>query len=74
MPTVEEIAEGMYKMVKSAEGMKKLKPMDLTKGMIESLGAEKKDCKLAIRSLVDSGRLVYSYFGGSFLEIPKEEK
>jgi hypothetical protein len=31
--TVEEIADAMYSMVKDAFGVKKLKPMDLTKAM-----------------------------------------
>ena len=33
----------------------------------------KKDCKLAIRELMDSGRTVYSYFGGSYVTLPKKE-
>jgi len=73
MPTVEEIADAIYKMVKGAEGQKKLKPTDLTKAMVEAYSIDKKTVKLAIRSLVDSGRLVYTYFGESYLEIPKEE-
>ncbi|MCP4724060.1 MAG: hypothetical protein GY863_03440 [bacterium] len=72
MPSVDEIADGMYKMVKDATGQKKLKPGDLQKAMMEAYGVDKKTCKLAIRALVDNGRLVYSYFGGSFLEIPTE--
>ena len=73
MPSVEEIADAMYKMVADAQGQKKLKPMDLTKAMIEMYDVDKKTCKSAIRELVDNGRLVYSYFGGSFLEVPKAE-
>jgi hypothetical protein len=30
-------------------------------------------CKAAIRTLMDSGRCVYTYFGGSFIELPPEE-
>ncbi len=70
--TVEEIADDMYKMAADAQGQKKLKPTDYTKAMVEMHGVDKKMCKLAIRSLVDNGRLVYSYFGGSFLEVPTE--
>jgi len=73
MPTMEEIADTIYKMVKDAEGQKKLKPTDITKTVMEAYGTDKKTVKLAIRSLVDSGRLVYTYFGESYLEIPKEE-
>ena len=73
--TVEEIAEAMYKLVEEATGLKKLKPMDLTKSMLQLYGDEvdKKMCKAAIRQLVDSGRCVYTYFGGSYLELPRDE-
>ena len=74
--TAEEIADAMYKMVKDAQGQKKLKPMDLTKAMVqlyESEGVDKKMCKEAIKVLINSGRCVYTYFGGSFIEIPHKE-
>ena len=73
--TVEEIAEAMYTMVKDAQGVKKLKPTDLSKAMVELYGDEvdKKMCKGAIKQLVNSGRCVYTYFGGSFIEIPHRE-
>jgi len=73
MPTMEEIADTIYKMVKDAEGQKKLKPTYITRTVMEAYGTDKKTVKLAIRNLVDSGRLVYTYFGESYLEIPKEE-
>lgn len=71
----DEIADAMFNMVKDAMGKKKLKPMDLSKAMIELFGDEvdKKLCKLAIRQLIDSGRCVYTYFGGSFIELPHKE-
>jgi hypothetical protein len=73
--TKEEIAEAMYTIVKDAFGVKKLKPMDLTKAMIELYGDEvdKKICKAAIKDLINSGRCVYTYFGGSYIEIPHKE-
>lgn len=73
--TAEEIAEAMYKLVEDAFGMKKLKPTDLIKAMIQIYGEEvdKKICKEAIKLLVNSGRCVYTYFGGSFIEIPHKE-
>jgi len=73
--TVDEIADAMHKMVEDAQGMKKLKPMDLTKAMVQLFGDEvdKKLCKKAIKQLVDSGTCVYTYFGGSFIEIPHKE-
>ena len=73
--TVDEIADAMQKMVEDAQGMKKLKPMDLTKAMVQLFGDEvdKKLCKKAIKELVDTGRCVYTYFGGSFIEVPRKE-
>ena len=73
--TVDEIADAMYKLVEEAQGMKKLKPMDLTKAMAQLFGDEvdKKLCKKAIKQLVDSGKCVYTYFGGRFIEIPRKE-
>ncbi|MBI4668528.1 MAG: hypothetical protein HY747_04980 [Elusimicrobia bacterium] len=73
--TVDEVAEAMFNMVKDAAGQKKLKAMDLTKAMNELFAGEvdKKLCKDAIRKLVESGRCVYTYFGGSYIEIPHRE-
>jgi hypothetical protein len=73
--TVDEVADAMYNMVKEAYGVKKFKPMDLTKAMRQMFGddVDKKTCKLAIKQLVDTGRCVYTYFGGSFIEIPHRE-
>lgn len=73
--TVEEIADAMYQMIKDATGQKKLKPMDLTKAMRGLYGDEvdKPTCKAAIKQLIDSGRCVYTYFGGSFIELPHKE-
>jgi hypothetical protein len=73
--SVDEIADAMFKMVKDAFGVKKLKPMDLTKTMMQMFEGEvdKKTCKEAIKQLIDSGRCVYTYFGGSYIEIPHKE-
>jgi hypothetical protein len=73
--TTDEIADAMFKMVKEAHGLKKLKAMDLTKAMIQLFGDEvdKKQCKVAIKELINSGKCVYTYFGGSYIEIPHKE-
>ena len=73
---VGDLAEAMHKLVQRDFGQKKYKPMDLHKQMIEYYGEDRVDgasCKAAIKVLVDAGRLVYTYFGGTFLEIPHEE-
>jgi len=71
--TTEQLADAMYEMIKEAMGMKKYKAMDLEKAMKERFGVDKQACKAAIRTLMDSGRCVYTYFGGSYIEIPHKE-
>jgi len=73
--TVDEVADQMYKMVADSQGQKKLKPGDLTKAVKEVYGdkVDRKLCKDAIRSLIESGRCVYTYFGGSYIELPHRE-
>ena len=72
----EVVADAMFALVSQYQGKKKFKAGDLTKEMIAKFGedqCDKKLCKLAIRQLMDSGRCVYTYFGGSYVEIPHEE-
>lgn len=73
--SVEEVAEAMYNLIKDAAGQKKYKAMDLQKAMRELYGKEvdKKLCKSAIKNLIDSGKCVYTYFGGSYIELPHKE-
>ncbi len=74
--SVEELADTMYKLVKEYAGKRKLKAQDLVKEVITKYGADrvsKDDGKEAIRLLIDSGRCVYTYFGGSFVELPPKE-
>jgi hypothetical protein len=74
--TTEQVADAMYEMVAEYQGKKKFKASDLTKAMIEKFGeneVDKKLCKAAIRTLMDSGRCIYTYFGGSYIELPPKE-
>jgi hypothetical protein len=73
--TIEQVADAMFDLVKECEGKKNLKAGDLTKTMIAKFGGnvDKTFCKQAIRTLMDSGRCVYSYFGGSYITLPKIE-
>lgn len=73
---VNQVADAMFEMVKEYAGKKKFKAGDLVKAMIEKFGeaeCDKQLCKAAIRALMDSGRCVYTYFGGSFIELPQKE-
>jgi hypothetical protein len=70
---VETLAEDMFQLVAECAGKKNLKAGDLTKAMIAKYGEQvcsKENCKKAIRILIDSGRCVYSYLGGSFIQLP----
>jgi hypothetical protein len=70
---IETLAEEMYQMVAEYAGKKNLKALDLTKAMIAKHGegaCDKEDCKKAIRLLIDSSRCVYSYLGGSYIQLP----
>jgi hypothetical protein len=71
----QQVADAMFEIVKEYQGKKKFKAGDLIKAMIEKFGeaeCDKKVCKAAIRTLMDSGRCVYTYFGGSFIELPPD--
>lgn len=71
--SVETVAEAMYNMVKESTGKKKFKPMDLVKAMREEFGCDKKLCKEALKTLIESQRVVYTYFGASYVELPHVE-
>ncbi len=73
---IETVADEMFAMVTEYQGKKNLKAGDLTKAMIAKFGdaeCTKDDCKLAIRLLMDSGRCIYTYFGGSYITLPHKE-
>ncbi len=74
--TIEELADSMYKLVEEYAGKKKFKAQDLVKDVIQKYGEDmvsKSDGKQAIHLLIESGRCVYTYFGGSFVELPPKE-
>jgi len=74
--TTESLADEMFAMVSQYAGKRNLKAGDLTKEMIarhSESNCSKEDCKLAIRLLMDSGRCVYSYLGGSYITLPPKE-
>lgn len=71
--TEQQVADAMFELVKSTKGKRDLKPMDVTKAMIEQFGDEvdKSMCKKALRTLIDSGKLTYKYAGGSYVTLPE---
>jgi len=75
--STEELAEAMYHMVQESAGSRRLRPTDLTKAMIERFGPERctrERCKEALRRLVDSERCVYTFYDGSYVELPSQEE
>jgi hypothetical protein len=70
--TVDQVADAMYELVASTKGKRDLKPMDVTKQMIEQFGGnvDKAMCKQALRKLIDTGKLTYKYAGGSYVTLP----
>ncbi len=71
--TVEMVAEEMFQLATECMGKKNLKAGDLTKHCMAKFGEEscsKDMCKQAIRQLIDSERCVYSYMGGSYIQLP----
>jgi len=74
--SIESLAEEMYQLVAECAGKKNLKAGDLTREMITRHSVapcSKDDCKKAIRILIDSGRCIYSYLGGSYIQLPPKE-
>jgi hypothetical protein len=73
--SVEQVADSMYALVKECHGKRQLKPLDLTKSMIEKFGegCDKTMCKEAIKLLIEDDRCVYSYVGGSYIVLPPEK-
>jgi hypothetical protein len=74
-PSVEQVADAMYALVKECHGKRQLKPLDLNKAMAEHFGeaCDKAMCKEAIRLLIEDERCTYSYQGGSYIVLPPEK-
>ncbi|MBI5213513.1 MAG: hypothetical protein HY957_09135 [Nitrospirae bacterium] len=60
----------MYELGEKSTGKKKLKSSDIQKTISADLSITRDDVKAALKDLVDEGKLIYTYFGGSFVEIP----
>jgi hypothetical protein len=69
--TVEEVADAMYKLLLEYHGKKRFKAGDLQKEMQAKFGktaCDRKVCKNAIKLLMEDGRTIYGYAGGSWVE------
>jgi len=69
----EEVKKAIYDLVEKSMGKKQLKPSDVVKKIGAELGVDRAEAKAALRELMDAGTLIYSYKGGSYVEIPPKE-
>lgn len=69
----EDIKQKIYALVEKSLGKKKLKSSDIQKTIAAEAGVSREEVKDALRDLIDEGKLIYTYFGGSFVEIPPNE-
>lgn len=68
---VEEVADAMFALLKEYHGKKRFKAGDLQKEMVAKFGKDRCDrklCKEAIKLLMEDGRTIYGYAGGSWIE------
>jgi hypothetical protein len=75
--SLEELSQAIFALVKSSTGSKRLRPTEVTKAMIERFGHErcsKEVCKEAMKQLTTGGQLVYTFYDGSYIEMPSEER
>lgn len=68
----EEVKKKIYELVEKSIGKKKLKSSDIQKTISAEAGITRDEVKDALKDLVDDGKLIYTYFGGSFVEIPPQ--
>jgi len=69
----EEVMKKIYELVEKSTGKKKLKSSDIQKTISAEAGVTRDEVKAALKVLVDDGKLIYTYFGGSFVEIPPKQ-
>jgi hypothetical protein len=69
-----EIQEKIFAYMQQMKGKKKLKEKDIIKKIAEDTTEDKDVVKKALREMINVGKVMYSYGGGSSsVEIPSEE-
>ncbi|MEW6600020.1 MAG: hypothetical protein AB1499_03530 [Nitrospirota bacterium] len=69
-----EIQDKIFAYMQQMKGKKKLKEKDIIKKIAEDTSEEKDIVKKALREMINVGRVMYSYGGGSSsVEIPSDE-
>ncbi|MFC1705807.1 hypothetical protein ACFL59_03180 [Planctomycetota bacterium] len=71
--SMDEIMDAMYELIKEYTGKKSYTPRELAKAMNEKFGdgTDLKTCKKAVKQIVSTGRLVFTYAGSSYVELPE---
>ncbi|MEW5745506.1 MAG: hypothetical protein AB1805_08755 [Nitrospirota bacterium] len=69
----EQVKQKIYELVEKSMGKKKLKSSDIQKTVSAENNISRDEVKDALKDLVDEGKLIYTYFGGSFVEIPPQQ-
>ena len=65
---IQTLAEEMYNLVAETHGVERYKPQDVFKVMTKKhkdQGVSKRDCKAALKTLIESEKLVYTVLNGS---------
>jgi bacterioferritin (cytochrome b1) len=69
-----EIQEKIFAYMQQMKGKKKLKEKDIIKKIMADTEQDKDTVKTALREMINVGKVMYSYGGGSSsVEIPSEE-
>ncbi|MBW1708522.1 MAG: hypothetical protein JRG97_01030 [Deltaproteobacteria bacterium] len=68
----EDLKQRVFDLV--AQSQKKVKPTDLARTLARSVGVDKKEVKEAITNLVSEGKLIYTYIGHTWLELPSDKE
>jgi len=71
------VADAVYELVKENYGKKKFRPTELQRAMAAQFEVDKIDKKTfkeAMRLVIDSGKLIYTFYSGTYVELPHEEK
>ena len=68
----DDIEARIIEMVTTAR--KTQKPTDIAKKLADELGVDKSEVKRAIKKLAREEKLVFTYYGSSFVELPGQEQ
>jgi hypothetical protein len=71
----EKVRSYIIETVKKYHGKKRFTPIELEKRTVEvfsDYNISKKDVKLILREIIDSGELIYGFAGGSFITIRED--